>query len=153
MSPLSDSDHELPGGIPDTLSLDKMNDLIETSGTVRLINATFYAHHGVMREEHRIGNRYEVDVVMHFNFDEAAKSDSLTFTVDYAEVYEVVKTIITKHTFYLIERLAFLIGQGVMQAQPRICSIEVTVRKHNPPVGGTCDRAEATFRGKRSDDS
>jgi dihydroneopterin aldolase len=125
--------------------------LVDTSGTVRLINATFYAHHGVMREEHRIGNRYEVDVIMHFDFHEAARQDSLALTVDYAEVYEVVNDIVTKNTFYLIERLAFLIGQGVMAAQPKIDAIEVNVRKHNPPVGGTCDRAEATFRGSRGE--
>ena len=38
-------------------------------GSVRLINAVFYAHHGVMKEEHRIGGRYEVDVSMDVNFD------------------------------------------------------------------------------------
>lgn len=86
---------------------------------------------------------------MRFNFDEAARRDKLGETVDYAEVYDIVKRIVTKNTFYLIERLAFLIGEGVMAAQPRIREIEVTVRKHNPPVGGTCDRAEATFSGKR----
>ena len=32
--------------------------------TVRLVNAVFYAHHGVMKEEHKIGGRYEVDVAM-----------------------------------------------------------------------------------------
>ena len=121
-------------------------------GTVRLVNAIFYAHHGVMQEEHRVGNRYEVDVSMHFNFVEAARTDSLALTVDYAEVYDAVKEVITQNRFYLIERLAYLIGQGVLEVQPKVEQVEVTVRKHNPPVGGTCDRAEAIYRASRSRD-
>ena len=44
--------------------------------TVRLVNAVFYAHHGVMQEEHRIGGRYEVDVAMDLDFEEAAKEEA-----------------------------------------------------------------------------
>ncbi|PSQ98793.1 MAG: hypothetical protein BRD48_06040 [Bacteroidetes bacterium QS_9_68_14] len=80
-------------------------------GTVRLVNAVFYAHHGVMEEEHRIGGRYEVDV--------AARLD-----------------------FYLTAR-------RVAEAFPHVETVEVTVRKPNPPVGGTCDRAEAVYRFSR----
>ncbi len=118
---------------------------------MRLVNAIFYAHHGVLQEEHRVGNRYEVDVSMHFNFDEAARTDSLALTVDYAEVYDAVKEVITQNRFYLIERLAYLIGEGVLQVQPKVQQVEVTVRKHNPPVGGTCDRAEAVYRARRGE--
>ncbi len=115
------------------------------TGSVRLINAVFYAHHGVMQEEHRIGGRYEVDVVMEVDFEAAARTDDLKKTVDYEAIYKLVQHIVTKNRFYLIEKLAYLIANDVVETYPIVSTVEVTVRKPNPPVGGTCDRAEAVF--------
>ena len=117
--------------------------------TVRLVNAVFYAHHGVMQEEHRIGGRYEVDVSMDLNFDEAARHDDLNRTVDYERVYRLVQELVTNNRFYLIERLAYLIGCKIFDVYDFVEAIVVTVRKPNPPVGGTCDCAEAVYRATR----
>ncbi|MEZ4698996.1 MAG: dihydroneopterin aldolase [Rhodothermales bacterium] len=122
-----------------------------STGTVRLINAVFYAHHGVMQEEHRIGGRYEVDVSMDLDFEAAAREDDLTRTVDYEQVYRLVQRIVTENRFYLIEKLAYLIGEEVLSAYGHVEGVEVLVRKPNPPVGGTCDRAEALYRCRRAD--
>lgn len=115
-------------------------------GTVRLVNAVFYAHHGVMQEEHRIGGRYEVDVEMEVNFEEAALNDDLEKTVDYERVYALAKEIILNNHFFLIERLAYLMANRIMDEAPIVRAVEVTVRKANPPVGGPCDRAETVYR-------
>ena len=42
--------------------------------------------------------------------------------------------------------VAYLIATGAHELYPDALWAEVTVRKPNPPVGGTTDRAEATFR-------
>lgn len=118
-------------------------------GTVRLINAVFYAHHGVMQEEHRIGGRYEVDVEMAVNFEDAARNDDLDKTVDYEMVYALAKEIILNNRFFLIERLAYLMARRILDEAPIVHSVEVTVRKANPPVGGPCDRAEAVYKSVR----
>ena len=115
-------------------------------GIVRLVNAVFYAHHGVMREEHRIGGRYEVDVFMTLDFEEAAQTDALESTVDYEGVYLLVQEIATRNRCYLIEKLAWLIAHAIRDAFPTLTSVEVVVRKLNPPVGGTADRVEAVYK-------
>ncbi|NNE35353.1 MAG: dihydroneopterin aldolase [Rhodothermales bacterium] len=115
------------------------------SGSVRLINAVFYAHHGVMEEEHSLGGRFEVDVSMSFDVDAAAASDDLDKTVDYERVYQSVQQIVLGNRFYLIERLAMLIARKILSTHAIVDSVEVTVRKSNPPVGGPCDRAEAVY--------
>ena len=114
--------------------------------TVRLVNAVFYAHHGVMEEEHRIGGRYEVDVAMDLDVREAAATDDLAKTVDYERVYTLVRDVVTGANAYLIERLAAEIAGAVLAAYPAIAHVEVTVRKPNPPVGGPTDRAEVVYR-------
>ncbi|MFB6271292.1 MAG: dihydroneopterin aldolase [Salinibacter sp.] len=116
-----------------------------TTGTVRLVNAVFYGHHGVMQEEHRVGGRYEVDVSVGLDFEDAALHDDLTRTVNYEKVYEFVRALVTENNFYLIEKLAYRIAQTVLDTYPDVEGVEVTVRKPNPPVGGPCDRAEATY--------
>lgn len=118
----------------------------EATGTIRLINAVFYAHHGVMEEEHEIGGRYEVDVAVQFDFEEAAREDDLTKTIDYERTYNLVDELVTNNQFYLIEKLAYQIAYEVADIQEGIEKVEVTVRKPNPPVGGNCDRAEATYQ-------
>ena len=114
--------------------------------TVRLVNAVFYAHHGVTEEEHRIGGRYEVDVAMTLDVGPAAATDDLGRTVDYERVYALVRDVVTGTPAYLIERVAWQIAEAVAAAYPALASVETTVRKPNPPVGGPCDRAEVTVR-------
>ena len=116
-----------------------------TAGRVRLVNAVFYGHHGVMQEEHKVGGRYEVDVGVELDFEEAALHDDLTRTVNYEKVYEFVQTLVTENNFFLIEKLAYRIAHQVLDTYPSVEGVEVTVRKPNPPVGGPCDRAEATY--------
>lgn len=114
--------------------------------TVRLVNAVFYAHHGVLEEEHRIGGRFEVDVAMMLDVSGAAETDDLTQTVDYERVYGLVREVVTGDPSFLIERIAGRIARAVAGAYPMLDGIEVTVRKPNPPVGGPCDRAEVVVR-------
>lgn len=121
-----------------------------TVGTVRLRNAVFYAHHGVMQEEHRIGGRYEVDVAMDLDFEAAATEDDLSLTVDYEKVYGTVSRVVTGNRFFLIERLAHLIAREILEGSAHLRAVEVTVRKANPPVGGPCDCAEAVYRCVRA---
>lgn len=120
-------------------------------GTVRLVNAVFYAHHGVMQEEHRMGGRFEVDVSMEVDFAQAARQDALEDTVDYEEIYNLVERIVTENRFFLIEKLAYLIAHEVISEQELAREVEVTVRKPNPPVGGTLDRAEVVYRTSRTE--
>ena len=104
------------------------NSTITRSGTIRLVNAVFYAHHGVTKEEHQVGGRYEVDVAMSLDFEEAAETDKLSNTVDYEGVYGLVHQIVTGNKFYLIEKLAVLISRSIMDGYPLVNTVEVTVR-------------------------
>lgn len=115
------------------------------------MNAVFFAHHGVSSEEQQIGGRYEVDVSVNFNFEAAAKEDTLDQTVNYEYVYSIVDRVFTETRFRLIERLAYVIANQVWELSARIEYVEVAVRKKNPPVGGTVDFAEVVYRKSAHD--
>lgn len=114
--------------------------------TIRLQNATFFAHHGVSSEEQHTGGRYEVDVEVKLDFGKAAKEDDLNHTLCYESMYQIVKYVVQSKRNSLIERIAYLIANQVSELSDRIESVEVAVRKRNPPVGGTVDAAEVIYK-------
>ena len=109
----------------------------------------FIANHGVQAEEQLAKQRFEVDVSMDVDFEEAAREDDLRKTVDYAKVYDFVEELILSNRFRLLERIAWTIAQRILEEFPIALYVEVSVRKVNPPIGGKCASAEAVFRGPR----
>ncbi len=112
---------------------------------VRLVNIVFYAHHGVLKEEHTVGGKYEVDAELSFDFTDAAQNDDITKTVDYGAVYKKIRSVLTLKKFFLIEAVAYEIANDLLRDFPVIKKVAIKVRKRNPPVDGICDYAEADY--------
>ena len=115
-------------------------------GTIALEGLEFFAYHGFHDEEQRIGNRYQVDIQVVTDFSEAAENDKLKYTVNYADLYEII-TGVMKIKARLLEHIAQLIISNVREQYPNIEKVEVSVSKFNPPIGGVCTRAKVTLVG------
>ncbi len=100
----------------------------------------FYAFHGVLPEEQIVGNTYSVTVKFSFDFSKAAKEDDLDETINYAEVYELVKKEMSQVS-KLIEHVAQRILDRILDRFPQIKSLEIQLSKHNPPVSGEVEKA------------
>lgn len=118
-------------------------------GIIRLKNAIFYGYHGVYTSEQNSGGRFEVDVELYCDISEAAKSDSLSNTIDYEQVYNFLKDLITEKKFFLIEALASKIAHGLIEKFEKVQKVVVKVRKPSPPVGGVVDCVEVEVEMKR----
>ena len=121
-----------------------------TQACVRLTNLVFYAHHGVLKEEHTIGGKYEVDAELSFDFTDAAQNDDITKTVDYGAVYRKIREALTLKKYVLIESVAYNIACELLQDFQILDRVSIKVRKRNPPVDGICDYAEADYSLKRA---
>lgn len=117
---------------------------------VKLVNLTFYAHHGVHKEEHFVGSKYEVDAEMYFDYSQAALHDDITRTIDYRLVYEKTRSVLTQKKYFLIEAVAYTIATEFLGDFPVLDAVTIKVRKRNPPIGGVCDYAEAAYTAKQS---
>ena len=115
-------------------------------GTIALEGLEFFAYHGFHDEEQRIGNRYQVDIQVVSDFSEAAENDKLKYTVNYADLYEIIVEVM-KIKARLLEHIAQLIILNVRKRYPNIEKVEVSVSKFNPPIGGVCTRAKVTLVG------
>jgi 7,8-dihydroneopterin aldolase/epimerase/oxygenase len=99
-----------------------------------------YAHHGCLKEEAVIGQRYMVNVVFDADLKEAITSDNLTNTFDYVLVKDIVLREM-KQPSKLIEHAAGRILKSLLHKFNRADDIIVTVIKFNPPVNGYVERA------------
>ena len=121
----------------------------QAKSCVRLVNMVFYAHHGVRKEEHTVGAKYEVDAELSFDFADAAINDDITNTVDYGTVYRKIKEALTLKKYFLIEAVAYEIAQDLLRDFSILDNVAINVRKRNPPVDGICDYAEADYSTSR----
>lgn len=95
----------------------------------------FYAYHGCFEEEQSIGTHFSVDVVLDVDTSVAQRTDSIADTVNYLEVYRVVKGEMEIPS-HLLEHVADRVGHAVLDRFPLVQSLQVRVSKLNPPLGG-----------------
>jgi 7,8-dihydroneopterin aldolase/epimerase/oxygenase len=126
----------------------KLSKSAKIVATIALEQMEFYAYHGVYEAERQIGNKYVVDVRIRAQVDEAAKQDQLSGTVDYGQVYGVIKEIMNKPT-QLLEHLAYSACAQLLEKLPQILDVEVKVSKLNPPIGGLCAASSVTIYESR----
>lgn len=114
-------------------------------GKIALEGLEFFAYHGFSEEEQKIGNRYGIDITIETNFEEAAKHDKLTETIDYHALYRVIQQEMTQPA-KLLENIAERIIEAVFEHFQEVNAVEVRVSKFNPPIGGICRRALVTLK-------
>lgn len=112
---------------------------------ISLEGLEFFAYHGFYKEERKIGNKYHVDLTVEADLREAAKRDKLSFTIDYETLYKIIQQEMQKPS-KLLEHIAQQVIMQIYEHFPEVNSIEVSVAKYNPPVGGVCKWAKVTLR-------
>ena len=120
-----------------------------TLGIIRLHNAVFYAYHGVLLDEQNLGGKFEVDVDLHCDLSQGAKSDHLEDTVNYERVYDCIRTLVLEKKHLLLESLASAIGRGILQNFSKVHSVTVRIRKPSAPVKGVIDFVEVELTEMR----
>jgi len=118
---------------------------------IRIKNMVFYGYHGVKSEENSLGARFEVDIEMYSDLNEAITTDKLEYTINYNDVYHLVETTVTARKFYLIEALAGEISQRLLQQYPSLEKVNICVRKPNAPIKGVLDYVEVEIEQARGD--
>lgn len=103
--------------------------------TINIRQIHIYAYHGCLPEEAVIGGDYVVNISLKGNFSKAASDDKLAETVDYVDVYKIVKREMHIRS-NLIESVAQRIAEGLKSKFASVSSLSVEVIKKNPPIGG-----------------
>jgi len=115
-------------------------------GLISIEGMEFFSYHGHFEEETVIGTRFMIDLYIETDTSAAEKSDKLHDTINYQEVYLVIKQEM-KTPSHLIEHVARRIVDTVKQNFDGIESLKLKLRKMNPPLGGQIESVSVTVEG------
>lgn len=105
-----------------------MGDAIEIHG-LRVL-----AHVGVPEAERAHAQPLSIDLVLSVDLAAAGTSDDVADTVDYGAVAIAVADAVTAAPVALLERVAALAADAVLDLDARTTAVTVTVTKVRPPI-------------------
>ena len=115
--------------------------------TISVEQMEFYAYHGCFKEEQIIGTRFLVDLYLETDTEKAEKSDDLTDTVNYQEVYLLVKKEMEIKS-KLLEHVGRRILDRIKERFPQVVTASLKISKMNPPLGGKMNNVSLTLRAE-----
>lgn len=109
----------------------------------------FYGFHGVFAEERSLGQRFIVSLHLTTMAEHDRKIHKLDDTVDYAKVYAVLKSIMESDQFHLLESVANVILDRVLQEFPLVSKAEVFIQKPSVAIQGSLKSVELVMERTR----
>lgn len=94
-----------------------------------------FCHHGVLKEENVLGQKFLVSVVLETNLRKAGISDALQLSINYAEVCRVIHDFLQEHTFKLIESAAENLALILLATYDTLQGVKITIKKPWAPIG------------------
>lgn len=97
-----------------------------------------YAYHGVNPEEKQEGQPFLFDITAGYDTRLAGRTDRVEDTVSYAKMAKRVRAVATAEKYDLLERLAAVIAQTLLEEFP-LEEVTVCVRKPRAPITAAFD--------------
>lgn len=113
-----------------------MSKLFKSDDKIILNDMEFFGYHGVYDSEKATGQKFEVSVTIYADLSLAQLTDNVEYTVNYADVYDIIKGIVAKERYDLIEALAGRIAQAILDIYVQAEKVRVFVRKPEAPIEG-----------------
>lgn len=120
---------------------------------ITLKNLEFYGYHGYYQEENTLGQRFRVTIEAYGDLGSAHRSGNLGDTINYVEIFEVIRTVFFSKKYKILEQLGYDIGEAVLQSFPILKRVHVEIMKPEIPVPVTCDYFSVTQEVRRETES
>ncbi len=105
------------------------------SDKIYIRNLEVFGKHGVLPEENRLGQKFQINAVLYTHTREAGLKDDLTKTIHYGEVSHFMSGFMMEHTFQLIETAAEQMARAVLLRFPAMEKIRLEILKPWAPIG------------------
>lgn len=110
-------------------------------GKVALYGIETYLLCGVTEIERKVGIKGEVSVELDLNLQNCQTDQDLEHSIDYGLIADIVKQITYLKEYRLLETIARLIGNELIQKFPHAEKLSVSVSKRRPLVSVLADRS------------
>ena len=104
---------------------------------IHLNNMLFYGFHGVFPEERKLGQRFNVSMIIYTDETLDPHIKELSDTVDYTQIYNVVKNIMEHQQFHLLEDCANSIITCILNDFELVTGVKVIIEKPGVPMKAT----------------
>ncbi|HAD33977.1 MAG TPA: hypothetical protein DCF44_05700 [Chitinophagaceae bacterium] len=111
---------------------------------IALNKINLYGYHGVFPEEKIWGTWFELNIQFGIQRREVK---TLNDTIDYARILEICKGIF-QNPHPLSETLLFEMELALLNAFPDSKYLNISIRKKNPPLGGSIDSSMVRLEKK-----
>ena len=116
---------------------------------ISLKGMQFYGYHGVNPEEKEFGQIYVVDLSVAVDLSVPGKTDRLTDTLSYTDLYKATKMVMEGASKDLLESLAQSIANSVLK-HSTVEDVIISVKKPNRPIkNSVIEHAEVTIHRYR----
>lgn len=113
--------------------------------TVEIRSMRIHAFHGLMPQERKVGNMFEVSASLSYRVpDDATGCDDIHTTVCYATMAGIIKTEMAKPRD-LLETVAISIRRALTGQWPHTVAGSVTIVKLTPPIAAQMQGAAVTL--------
>lgn len=103
------------------------------TGTIEINGLRLTARHGVLPQERVVGNVFEVTVHLRYSICRAMEHDTLEDTVNYAEVVEIVRDVMSVPSL-LLEHVVWRIREAILARYPAVQGGLIRLAKLTPPI-------------------
>jgi dihydroneopterin aldolase len=90
-----------------------------------------------MQHEAKVGQTFQLDLVLDIDLAEASRSDKLAHTVGYDQVVDVASRAFCARRYRLVEAAAGAVAEAVLERFARVSAVRVTVHKPHAPIAAT----------------
>ncbi len=113
-------------------------------GTIEINQLRIHAFHGASEQERTIGNIFEVSIHLTYPIEIAMSTDDLSKTLNYAEVVETVKQVMSTPS-RLLEHAVGRLHTTLLQRFPLIQHGKITIAKLSPPISAEIKSVAITY--------
>lgn len=100
---------------------------------IEINNFKIFAYHGFYDEEQKLGNWFRINLRIGLNFFKSAQTDSLSDTLNYEKVFEVIN-IQMRIKSRLLEHLAMRIAKNLIPLDDSINYLRIKIEKLLVPI-------------------
>ncbi|OCQ98287.1 dihydroneopterin aldolase [Nostoc sp. MBR 210] len=101
---------------------------------IHLTEIRCYGYTGYLPEEQVLGQWFEVDIKLWLDLAQAAETDAIADTLDYRSVISTIQNLVKTSKFALLEKLAGMIADSILQQSDRVTQVQVVVTKPAAPI-------------------
>ena len=102
---------------------------------LKIKNIKLWARVGVLEEERKLGQLFNLDVFLWADFESCTQNDDIKRTVDYSKLVEILKYQSKKISCFTIEKYSNEILEIINQ-EFQLSRIKISLTKCKPPITG-----------------